>query len=181
VAATLGLAGNPDSAEQRRPTQGEAGTLTIPREFADWLSAWYDEVVVTRGFDAKGPVWPGPTGKPMSGDSPNRICKAAQVKAGLVDENGKAFLSIHGLRHTCASLLFTRNEADINISLYLGHADKNATNAIYAHLSSPDQLDRIAADFEQILLPPTSADSSPTPGDGAGTLRGTLRQAADQS
>ena len=54
---------------------------------------------------------------------------------------------LHGLRHTCGSILLARGVPLIVVSRHLGHADPNITARVYAHLLSDAQLDQAAHVF----------------------------------
>lgn len=58
----------------------------------------------------------------------NRLIKAANVKR----------VKLHGLRHTCATLLLGAREPVHNVSARLGHKNPTVTLTVYAH-ALPDQ------------------------------------------
>jgi integrase len=129
------------------------------------LDAWYAESVVRDGRSATGPVWPGRSGAPMHEHTPTQTCTRALHRAGLIDETGAPLVTLHGLRHTCASIMLMRGVPLIVVSRHLGHADVNITARVYAHLSDDAQLDQAATAFQSIH------DGSPTLALG-GTSRG---------
>ena len=83
----------------------------------------------------------------MSARAPTHAVVRAIARAGLVDASGKPLVSVHGLRHTFASILLSRGVPLIVVSRHLGHADPNITARVYAHLLSDTQLDEAAAVF----------------------------------
>jgi len=56
-------------------------------------------------------------------------------------------VTLHGLRHTCGSILLARGVPLIVVSRHLGHADPNIIARAYAHLLSDSQLDQAADVF----------------------------------
>lgn len=71
-------------------------------------------------------------------------------RAGLVDEEGKHLVTLQGLRHTCASLMLSRNVPLIVVSRHLGHSNPNITARVYAHLVDDAQLEAAGATFDAI-------------------------------
>jgi integrase len=74
----------------------------------------------------------------------------AMIRAGLVDDSGTPLVTLHGLRHTCGSILLARGVHLIVVSRHLGHADPNITARVYAHLLSDSQLDQAATVFAEL-------------------------------
>ena len=83
----------------------------------------------------------------MHAHSPTQTVMRAMTRAGLVDDAGKPLVTLHGLRHTCGSILLARGVPLIVVSRHLGHADPNITARVYAHLLSDSELDHAAAVF----------------------------------
>lgn len=89
-------------------------------------------------------VFPGKDGKPIFPDSVSQLCKryAAQI--------GKPSFSMHGTRHTHATLLI---EAGVNfkvIQVRLGHSSFTETMNTYSHLTPTMEYDAVEK-IEQIL------------------------------
>ena len=84
-----------------------------------------------------------------------------------MDGDGVPLVTLHGLRHTAASIMLSRGVPLIVVSRQLGHADPKITAATYAHLLGDSELDRAATVFDTIR--------------DAGTLRGTLREVEDRA
>jgi integrase len=61
---------------------------------------------------------------------PFEICK----KTGL------PYVSFHGLRHSCASLLLSKGQSPVTVAKRLGHANTNVTLAVYAHAYQKDDI-----------------------------------------
>jgi integrase len=57
-------------------------------------------------------------------------------------------VSLHGLRHTAASIMLGAGVPLLIVSRQLGHANPNVTATIYAHLMSDSQLDLAAMSFD---------------------------------
>jgi integrase len=121
--------------------------VVISQATAELFAKWRTESVVRGGADPGGYVWPGRTGGPMSAHAPTHAVMRAMTRAGLVDHRGKPLVSVHGLRHTCASVLLARGVPLIVVSRHLGHADPNITARVYAHLLSDSQLEQAAEVF----------------------------------
>lgn len=132
------------------PTKGRrARKAAISAHAAEALADWFQQSIVQGGGDAAGWVWPGRRGQAMGETAPNTALDRAQRRAGLVDEDGKALVTFHGLRHTCATLLFAADVPLIVISRQLGHANPQITATVYAHLLNDVQLDTAAEAFRR--------------------------------
>jgi integrase len=83
----------------------------------------------------------------MNAHSPTQAVTRALVRAGLLDDDGRPLVTLHGLRHTCGSILLARGVPLIVVSRHLGHTDPNITARVYAHLLSDTQLDQAAEVF----------------------------------
>jgi len=123
-------------------------TVAISEDFSRALADWFAVSVVERGGAADGLVWPGRAGQPMGADTPTHAAERAQVRCGLVGGGGRPLVTLHGLRHTAASIMLAGGVPLIVVSRQLGHANPNITAQVYAHLLSDSQLDDAAAVFE---------------------------------
>jgi integrase len=133
------------------PTKGRRSrTISISPGFVALLDAWLAESVVEQGAAADGYVWPGTNGGMMHEHTPTQTCARALTRAGLVDAEGKPLVTLHGLRHTCASLMLLDGRPLLKVSRYLGHADVNITARVYAHLTDDSELDAGADTFQGI-------------------------------
>ena len=51
----------------------------------------------------------------------------------LLKRAGLPEVPFHGLRHTCATLLFHDGKSDMHVQRLLGHANSKITRATYTH------------------------------------------------
>jgi len=79
-----------------------------------------------------------------------------------VDQDDRALVSFHGLRHSAGSIMLAAGVPLIVVSRQLGHANPQITATVYAHLLGDSELDRAAGVFE---VP-----------DPTGTMRETMRE-----
>jgi integrase len=128
--------------------------VAISEATARLVADWHDESVTRGGADPQGYVWPGRRRGPMHAHAPTHAVMRAMARAGLVDKDGKPLVSLHGLRHTCGSILLARGVPLIVVSRHLGHADPNITARVYAHLLSETQLDEAAEVFACLAARP---------------------------
>lgn len=63
----------------------------------------------------------------------NRWVKSSPAEAGAMGLKELPVIPLHGLRHSCATLLNYLNVNIVDISKYLGHANCSTTMNIYAH------------------------------------------------
>jgi integrase len=132
-----------------KPTKsGKARRVAISSRLAEDLAAWYSDSVATGGADPNGYVWPGKAGQAMDDCAPNHLLRRTQQRAGLIDDLGKPLVTFHGLRHTAASIMLSRDVPLIVVSRQLGHANPHITATIYAHLLGDSELDLAAQAFE---------------------------------
>ena len=124
--------------------------VAISDATAQLFADWYAESVTRGNCDPQGYVWPGTAGRPMHAHSPTHAVTRAMIRAGLVDDAGKPLVTLHGLRHTCGSILLAHGVPLIVVSRHLGHADPDITARVYAHLLSDTQLDRAAEVFARL-------------------------------
>lgn len=91
----------------------------------------------------------------MHDRSAHRALERACHRAGLEDPPARPggrprrFVTLHGLRHTAASLMLAGGVPLTVVAAQLGHADPAITARIYAHLVSGRDLDLAAAVFER--------------------------------
>src|ERR1019366_966312 len=106
------------------PTKGKrARRAAISESLATRLADWFAESIIERGAPADGYVWPGRPGEnPMHDRSAHRAVERASKRAGLVDENGRPVVSLHGLRHKAASIMLGAGVPLLVVSRQLGHA-----------------------------------------------------------
>lgn len=132
-----------------------ARKVAISQAFCERLVAWHAESALRETANPSGYVWPGEGGGPMHSHSPSQAVTRTLVRAGLVDGEGRPLVTLHGLRHTCGSILLARGVPLIVVSRHLGHADPNITARVYAHLLNDAQLDQAADVFAALSGPGT--------------------------
>ena len=72
-------------------------------------------------------------GAPMGKDTPNRAFKHAIQRYNQCHEEKLPEISLHGLRHTTASILIDSGMPDVAVAKVLGHSDPSTTRQVYAH------------------------------------------------
>ena len=77
----------------------------------------------------------------MAKDSPTQLVERVLHRAGLVDTDDRPLTTLHGLRHTGASLALRGNVPLIVVSRQLGHSRIDVTAKHYTHLLDDDDLD----------------------------------------
>ena len=82
------------------------------------------------GASAEGYVWPGKDGGPMHNRSLGRALERACVRVGLVDDQGRALLSPHRLRHSAASVMLAEGVPLPVVAAQLTHASPRITSQI---------------------------------------------------
>ena len=82
--------------------------------------------------------------KPFPPTSLDRAMATAAEAAGVKK------IRIHDLRHSCVSLLISRNVPIVSISKQLGHKDIEQTLNTYAHMM-PDDREKVIQTFEDVM------------------------------
>ncbi|HKO23314.1 MAG TPA: site-specific integrase [Chloroflexota bacterium] len=93
-------------------------------------------------------VFANAQGGPINPDNVDRDFDRLVAKAGI------RRITIHGLRHTYATLALAAGEHPKVVSESLGHADVATTLRIYAHVL-PSQRHELADRMERLFLRPT--------------------------
>lgn len=146
----------------KAPKSGKTRRVAISATLAARLADWYAESVIESGAPADGYVWPGKDGGPMDSSTPAQALLRVLDRSGLVSNpkprpggcHPRGLVTLHGLRHTAASIMLGRGVPLIVVSRQLGHANPNITAQVYAHLVNQDeQLDRAAAVFGLCAAP----------------------------
>lgn len=151
-----GRDGAPPTRIVKAPKSGKTRRVAISPTLASRLGDWYAESVIESGAPAESYVWPGQDGGPMESSTPSQALSRVLDRAGLVanpkprpkGERPRGLVTLHGLRHTAASIMLSRGVPLVVVSRQLGHANPNITAQVYAHLLSDSQLDDAAAVFE---------------------------------
>lgn len=101
---------------------------------------------------AAGPLWQerdfvfsNPDGTPISGE---RVSKDFMK---IVRSNDLPYLTLHGLRHTAASLMIAGNVHARAIADILGHSSISITMDVYGHLLNDTQRDAVKVLDEQLM------------------------------
>jgi integrase len=131
----------------KAPKGGRTRRVAITETLVTRLGDWYAESVIEQGAPADGYVWPGRDGGPMDSSSPaqallrilDRIGLVANPKPRPKGEYPRGLVTLHGLRHTAASIMLAAGVPLIVVSRQLGHANPNITATVYAHLVSHDE------------------------------------------
>jgi integrase len=153
-----GKDGAPPTRIVKAPKSGKTRRIAISETLARRLADFYAESVVEAGAAADGPVWPGRDGGIMDSSTPGQALVRVLDRAGLVEnpkprpkgELPRPLVTLHGLRHTAASVMLARGVPLIVVSRQLGHANPNITATVYAHLVNADQqLDQAMQAFER--------------------------------
>jgi integrase len=123
---------------EEKPKTHQSRTVPLPPALRDELRA----LVVERNRDAL--VFTAPEGGPLRvGNFRQRVWSPAVRAAGL---DG---LTIHGLRHTAASLYISACTPPKVVQRILGHASVVMTMDLYGHLY-PDEMDTWAARLNEV-------------------------------
>lgn len=111
---------------------GKDRTLPIRKELKPVLKKWYED----QGKPKDGYVFPSATGltqwHQMNSGSVSRTFKKFVREAGLPES-----VTLHGLRHTCATELLRKGMPINQVSTFLGHSSVEVTQ-IYEHLDETD-------------------------------------------
>lgn len=136
------------------PKNGEARTVHAPLAVRQALREW--RKVQAQAQLRAGPAWVGagpesgalvftmPDGRPVA---PSYASKAF---ARAVSSTGAPTLTLHGLRHTAATLLL-RDGASVHlVARMLGHKDPSITLQVYSH-AIPGDASALADQLERII------------------------------
>jgi integrase/recombinase XerD len=102
----------------------------LRRQTRTLLQAWLTE----RAGTPSDPLFPGPTGRPLSRDAIRRLVDrhVTTAVASCPALAGKT-VSPHTLRHSCAMTLRRHGVDAATIALWLGHEDVRTTYGVYMH------------------------------------------------
>ncbi len=102
----------------------------IRRQTRPLLQAWLTE----RAGAPNDPLFPGPTGAPLSRDAVRRLVdRHAAAAARECPSLRSKVVSPHTLRHSCAMNLLRHGVDTATIALWLGHEDVRTTYSVYLH------------------------------------------------
>jgi integrase len=107
--------------------------VSVPKEILDLLreyKAWQNKQRLKKGdkWIDTDRLFTQHDGKPMHPDT------VSSWFADFIKANNLPPITIHGLRHTNASIMIANNVDIITVAGRLGHADKATTTRIYAHM-----------------------------------------------
>ncbi len=107
-------------------TKSSYRIIPITEKVKDELTTLYNTYNTLDGFNNNWFVFGGiyPTPETTIQKHKNAYCKKTGVKQ----------IRIHDFRHSCASLLISKNADPVLVAKYLGHADVSMTLNRYAHL-----------------------------------------------
>lgn len=102
----------------------------LRRQTRELLQGWLGE----RNGAPDDPLFPGPSGRPLSRDAIRRLVDrhVATATQSCPSLAGKA-VSPHTLRHSCAMTLRRHGVDAATIALWLGHEDVRTTYGVYMH------------------------------------------------
>jgi len=121
----------------------EAGRreIPIPKDLVDHLRDWKPKCPQSK-HDL---VFPSPIGEPLH--------RSNILKRGLypaIEQSQVKRITMHGLRHSYASMLIKLGRPITDITRYLGHKDVHVTYKIYAHFLKPKKKDNMGDLAEMI-------------------------------
>lgn len=138
-------------------TYSSIRTVVLPKELINELKLYKTEQ--QRYRLSIGTYWEGDNylfiqdnGKQMDLSTPNKVFKKVinRYNANVEDKNKLPEITLHGLRHTSATLLISENIDVKTVSKRLGHSECSTTMDIYAHaLQKKDEVAAIT--LENIL------------------------------
>lgn len=126
--------------------------VAVPNEVVELLLAWKEKqqdhfAFIGIPWTVSGYIFTQVDGSQMYPDTPTKAFRRIieHYNELQTDESKKLpYISLHGLRHTSATLLISQNIDIKTVSSRLGHAQTSTTLNIYAH--ALEKMDRDAAD-----------------------------------
>jgi integrase len=121
-----------------------SGTREIPitSELKTALRAWKEKCPKSR----LGLVFPNEFGEPSERTGIGRYGLTPALKQAGIEKA----VSMHGLRHTFASMMIALKRDTAQISAYLGHADVSITMRVYVHFLKPKKQDDMS-DLDRLI------------------------------
>jgi integrase len=112
----------------------------------------YEERLKAARWEDRDLVFPNRVGKPMDHNNLyHRDFKSLLKRAGLWFEDRQKRFTFHSLRHTCATLLLSKNVHPKIVQEMLGHATITQTMDTYSHVL-PGMGDVAATALEEALV-----------------------------
>lgn len=109
-----------------QPTKNKSSVRTIPIDFR--LAMQFQNLI--HDLPADKPIFVPDESRHVWNSTPNKVLERHCKKIGIEP------ITIHGLRHTHASLLMGSGVSIASISKRLGHSSINTTQKVYVHLIS---------------------------------------------
>jgi integrase len=116
--------------------------IPIPAELISALKTWKEKCPQSR-LDL---VFCNEFGEPCERTGIGRYGLAPALKQAEIEKT----VTMHGLRHSYASMLILLRRPITEISRYLGHADVSITMRVYAHFLKPKKQDAMS-DLERLI------------------------------
>jgi integrase len=117
----------------------KAGAVSTPKTWTSVRQVPLSPVMCRRlSRLQRGPdelLWTSPRGQRV-----DRTWLRRYVLDPAAEKAGVPWLSFHGFRHTCASLLFDEGRSAVQVQRWLGHSDPAFTLRSYIHLIDDDAL-----------------------------------------
>ncbi|WP_457789710.1 tyrosine-type recombinase/integrase [Anaeromassilibacillus sp. SJQ-5] len=132
----------PKNKKSQRAIKMPNSVVDMLREYRVWQAE--QRLLAGDRWEDCGRLFTTWDGHPMHPDTLPRWFDKFLKRRGLPDIN------IHGLRHTCASLMIAKNVDIRTVSKRLGHAQVSTTGNIYAH--QIQSADEAAADVIELAL-----------------------------
>jgi integrase len=123
-------------------TKKETRGIPIPGELVAALRAWKEKCPKSR-LDL---VFCNEFGEPCDRTGIGRYGLAPALEQANIEKA----VTMHGLRHTYASMLILLKRPITEVSEYLGHADVSITMRVYAHFLKQKKQDAMS-DLEQLI------------------------------
>jgi integrase len=119
--------------------------IPIPAELISALMNWKEKSPQSR-LDL---VFCNEFGEPCERTGIGRYGLAPALEQAGIDKA----VTMHGLRHSCASMLILLGRQIPEVSRYLGHADVSITMRVYTHFLKPKKQDAMS-DLERLIQTP---------------------------
>ena len=136
--ATVGL--NNKLIVQTPKTKNSFREITVDNETIEILKAWKTTQAATLSKLGYNPTSKEQLVFPNKKNTMLSLSKVGQIMKRIVDKcEGLKKIKVHGMRHTCCSLLF-ESGANLNqVKSILGHRDSKTTLNVYTHVTKKEQ------------------------------------------
>jgi integrase len=120
-----------DEVSDEMKTPAARRNLGLPDSISERLEAHFERALLEGRGNPEDLIFSTSSGRPLDSANLRRDLKQLCMEAGISE------LSVHELRHTCASLLADAGVPAENIADVLGHRDIRTTLGTYRHAISP--------------------------------------------